>query len=115
MDASAGSRYPLADRSVALRVSDQGQVTEGLTHSPHICERLRQRPEEAGRMPVFFDCLLYFTSFGAVFTMFASLVSIGLWLLKALWSWVTVEPQPEAGKPQDLYTPNLNNLKRAGQ
>jgi hypothetical protein len=66
---------------------------------------------------LFLNCLLYFTSYGAIFVLFASVVSIVIWLLKTLWSWMIAEPETEADtsrferfRPQDL-----DYLKRAGQ
>jgi len=64
---------------------------------------------------IFFDCLLYFTSFGAIFTLFASVVSILVWLLKTLFSWATAEPESELDRLQQFRPQNLDFLKRAGQ
>ena len=60
---------------------------------------------------MFLDGLLYFTAFGAVLTMFASIVGIVIWLVKTLFAWVTAEPDREA----DMVPQNLDYLKRAGQ
>jgi hypothetical protein len=56
---------------------------------------------------LFLNCLLYFTSFGEVFALFASVISIVIWLLKTLWSWVIAEPETDTSRskrfrPQDL-------------
>ena len=64
-------------------------------------------------MQVFFDSLLYFTSFGAIFTLFASIAWIVIWLLKALWLWA-VEPETDASRSRQFHL-NLDHLKRAGQ
>jgi hypothetical protein len=66
-------------------------------------------------VPIFFDCLLYFTSFGAIFAFFASVLSIVYWLLKTLFSWATAEPETELDKAQQFRPQNLDCLKRAGQ
>lgn len=65
-------------------------------------------------MPVFFEYLLYFASFGATFTLFASVASVVIWLLRALWSWA-IEPQTDATKSMQAQLTNLDRLKRAGQ
>ena len=65
-------------------------------------------------MPVFFECLLYFVSFGAMFTLFGSVASVVIWLLKTLWSWA-IEPETDATKSTQVQLTNLNHLKRAGQ
>jgi hypothetical protein len=63
------------------------------------------------------DCLLYFTSFGATFTLFASVVSIVVWVLKTLWLWVIAEPEPEpeTSRSKRFRPQDLSYLKRAGQ
>ena len=66
-------------------------------------------------MQIFFDCLLYFTSFGAIFTLFASVVSIVFWLLKTLFSWVTAEPETGLTRSNQFRSQNLDVFKRAGQ
>ena len=66
-------------------------------------------------MQIFFDCLLYFTSFGAIFVLFASVVSIVIWALKGLVSWATAEPETELDKAKQFRPADLENLKRAGQ
>jgi hypothetical protein len=63
---------------------------------------------------VFFECLLYFVSFGGMFTLFASIVAFIIWLLKTLWLWAT-EPETDATKSTRVQLTNLNHLKRAGQ
>jgi hypothetical protein len=67
------------------------------------------------QVQIFFDCLLYFTSFGAMFALFASILSIVIWLLKTLWSWMTAEPETDVGKSKQFHSPNLDCFKRAGQ
>ena len=66
-------------------------------------------------MQIFFDCLLYFTSFGAIFTLFASVISILVWLVKSLVAWATAEPESELDRLQQFRPQNLDFLKRAGQ
>jgi hypothetical protein len=61
------------------------------------------------------DCLLYFTSFGATFTLFASVVSIVVWVLKTLWLWVIAEPEPDTSRSKRFRPQDLGYLKRAGQ
>jgi hypothetical protein len=66
-------------------------------------------------VPIFYDFLLYFTSFGEVFVLFASVFSIVAWLLKAAWSWVTAEPETYEKRSRQFQSRDLNHLKRAGQ
>ena len=65
-------------------------------------------------MQIFFDCLLYFTSFAEVFALFASVLSLAAWLLKALVVWLIAEPETSREGPQ-FRPANLDYLKRAGQ
>jgi len=60
---------------------------------------------------LFFTCLLFFTSFGAIFALFASVVSIVIWLV----SWLIAEPETEASRTTRLRPHDLAHLKRAGQ
>jgi hypothetical protein len=64
-------------------------------------------------MHLFLDGLLYFTAFGTTFALFASVVAVIVWLVKACVRWVITEPEPKASK--ELLRQNLNHLKRAGQ
>jgi hypothetical protein len=64
---------------------------------------------------LFFECLLYFTTFGAVFTLFLVIALIVIWLLKWFWSAMTDEPETEADKSRQFRPMNLDHLKRAGQ
>jgi hypothetical protein len=66
-------------------------------------------------VPFFLNCLLYFTSYGAIFVLFASVVSIVIWLLKTLWSWVIAEPETDTSKSRRFRPQDLGYLKRAGQ
>lgn len=63
-------------------------------------------------MQLFLNCLLYFTWFGAIFALFASVLLIVMWLLKTIWSRLTAEPDIRRStriRPQDL-----DYSKRAG-
>jgi hypothetical protein len=62
-----------------------------------------------------FNCLLYFTSYGAFFTLFASVVSIVIWLLKTLWSWVIAGPETGTSRSEQFRPQDLAYLKRARQ
>lgn len=66
-------------------------------------------------MQLIFNCLLYFTSYGAIFTLFASVVSIVFWLLRTLWSWVIAEPEMGTSRSNHFRPQDLAYLKRAGQ
>jgi hypothetical protein len=61
------------------------------------------------------NCLLYFTSYTAIFVLFASVVSIVIWLLKTLWLWVIAEPETDASRSTRFRPQDLSYLKRAGQ
>jgi hypothetical protein len=61
------------------------------------------------------NCLLYFTSFGAFFALFASIVSIVIWLLKTLGSWLIAKPETDTVRPTRFGPQELDYLKRAGQ
>jgi hypothetical protein len=91
--------------------SNQGGGMEGLTRGPY-CQKC---VEGARQVQIFFDILLYFTAFGAILTLFASVVTIVIWPLKTLVSWLTAEPETELEKSKRLPLPNLDHLKRAGQ
>jgi hypothetical protein len=60
-------------------------------------------------------CLLYFTSFGAIFALFASVVSIVIWLLKTLLLWLIAEPETDTTRSTRFRPQELDHLKRAGQ
>jgi hypothetical protein len=60
-------------------------------------------------------CLLYLTSFGAIFALFASAVTIVIWLLKTLCSWVIAEPETDTSRSKQVRPQDLAHLKRAGQ
>jgi hypothetical protein len=64
---------------------------------------------------LFLNCLLYFTSFGAIFALFASVVLIVIWPLKALWSWGIAEPETDTSRSKRFRPQDLAYLKRAGQ
>jgi hypothetical protein len=64
---------------------------------------------------LFLNCLLYFTSYGAIFVLFASVISIVIWLLKALLSWLIAEPETDASRSKRFRPQGLDYLKRAGQ
>jgi hypothetical protein len=64
---------------------------------------------------LFLNCLLYFTSYGAIFTLFASVISIVIWLLKTLWLWVIAEPETDPSRSKQVRPQDLGYLKRAGQ
>jgi hypothetical protein len=60
-------------------------------------------------------CLLYFTSFGAIFALFASFVSIVIWLLKTLGLWLIAEPEADTTRSTRFRPHEFDHLKRAGQ
>jgi hypothetical protein len=60
---------------------------------------------------LFFTCLLYFTSFGAIFALFTSVASIVIWLVL----WLIAEPETEASRTTQFRPHDLAHLKRAGQ
>jgi hypothetical protein len=64
---------------------------------------------------LFLNCLLYFTSYGAIFVLFASVISIVIWLLKALLSWLIAEPETDTSRSERFRPQGLDYLKRAGQ
>jgi len=64
---------------------------------------------------IVFDILLYFTTFSAILTLFASVLTLLIWPLKRLVSWLTEEPESELEKAQQMPLPNLDHFKRAGQ
>ena len=66
-------------------------------------------------LQLLYDCLLYFTSFGAVLTMFASALTIVFWSLARIVRWLTGEPQTESGVRDQMYLHHADHLKRAGQ
>ena len=66
-------------------------------------------------MQLVLTCLLYFTSFSLFFTLFASVVSIVIWLLKTLWSWLIAEPETDTRRPTRFHPHELDYLKRAGR
>ena len=66
-------------------------------------------------MQLFLNCLLYFTSFGAIFALFASVVSIVIWLLKTLGLWLNAEPEADTRRSTRFRPQELDYLKRAGQ
>jgi hypothetical protein len=71
--------------------------------------------KEARRVQLFANCLLYFTSYGVISVLFASVVSIVIWLLKALWSWTIAEPETDTSRSERFRPQDLDYLKRAGQ
>jgi uncharacterized membrane-anchored protein len=64
---------------------------------------------------LFFTCLLYFTAFGSIFALVASVVSIVFWLLKRLVLWLIAEPETDASRSTRARPRDLAYLKRAGQ
>jgi hypothetical protein len=60
-------------------------------------------------------CLLYFTSFGAIFALFASVVATVIWLFKTIGWWLIAEPEADLGGPRRFRPQELEHLKRAGQ
>jgi hypothetical protein len=64
---------------------------------------------------LFLTCLLYFTTFGSIFALFASVVSIVAWLLKTLVLWLIAEPETNASRAKQFRPEDLAYLKRAGQ
>ena len=68
-------------------------------------------------MQLFLTCLLYFTSYGAIFVLFASVVLIVIWPLKTLFSWMIAEPETEmdTSRSKRFRPQDLDYLKRAGQ
>lgn len=66
-------------------------------------------------MQLILNCLLYFTSFGEIFTLFASVIWIVVWLLKTLWSWVIAEPETDTSRSKRFHPQDLSYLRRAGQ
>ena len=66
-------------------------------------------------MQLVLTCLLYFTSFGAIFALFATVVSIVIWLLRTLWSWAIAAPEVDTSMSRRFRPGELNYLKRAGQ
>ena len=66
-------------------------------------------------MQLILNCLLYVTSFGAIFALFASVVSIVIWLLMTLWSWVIAEPETDTIRSKRFRPQDLAHLKRVGQ
>ena len=66
-------------------------------------------------MELFFTCLLYFVSFGSIFALFASVISIVFCMLKALVSWLIAEPETDASRATRFRPQDLAYLKRAGQ
>ena len=66
-------------------------------------------------MQLVLTCLLYFTSFGAIFALFATVVSIVIWLLKTLWSWAIAAPETDTSTTKRFRPGDLSYLKRAGQ
>lgn len=66
-------------------------------------------------MQLIFNCLLYFTSYGAFFTLVVSGVSIVIWLLRTLWSWLIAEPETGTSRSKQFHPQDLAYLKRAGQ
>jgi hypothetical protein len=64
---------------------------------------------------LFVNCLLYFTSYGLISVLFASVVSIVIWLLKALWSWTIAERETDTSRSERFRPQDLDYLKRAGQ
>jgi hypothetical protein len=71
--------------------------------------------KEARRVQLFVNCLLYFTSYGVISVLFASVVSIVIWLLKALWSWTIAEWETDTSRSERFRPQDLDYLKRAGQ
>jgi hypothetical protein len=61
------------------------------------------------------DCLLYFTSFGAIFVLFASVVSIAIGLLRTLQSWAIAEPDADTSTSEQFRPQALSYIKRVGQ
>ena len=66
-------------------------------------------------MQLILTCLLYFVSFGSIIVLFASVVSIVFWLLKALVLWLIAEPEPDASRSARFLPQDLSYRKRAGQ
>jgi hypothetical protein len=60
-------------------------------------------------------CLLYFTAYGAILALFASVVSIVVWLSKTLLWWLIFEPETDASRSKQFRPEDLAHLKRAGQ
>ena len=67
------------------------------------------------RMQLVLTCLLYFTSFGAIFALFTSVLWIVLWSLKTLGSWLIAEPETDTIRSTRVRRQELDYLKRAGQ
>ena len=60
-------------------------------------------------------CLLYFTSFGAIFALFGSVLSIVIWLLMTLNSRLIADPETDTIRSERFRRQELDYLKRAGQ
>ena len=59
--------------------------------------------------------LLYFTAFGWVLALFASLIGLAGWILIKLYGWLTEPPDPPKQTARRRAGWNPNHLKRAGQ
>ena len=67
-------------------------------------------------MQIIVDCLLYFTTFGAILALFISIISILAWLLKTLVILLLVGPQAKKRESNQLDFQGLaHHLRRAGQ
>jgi hypothetical protein len=65
-------------------------------------------------LEILYECLLYFTSFAALLTLFASVLATAFWLVTRLARWLTAEPEPESKEREQMHLRRAEHL-RAGQ
>jgi hypothetical protein len=65
-------------------------------------------------LEILYGGLLYFTSFAAVLTLFASAIATAFWVVTRMVHWLTADPQTEAKEREQMHVRRAEHL-RAGQ
>ena len=65
-------------------------------------------------LEILYEALLYFTSFAAVLTLFASVIATAFWVVTRMVRWLTAEPQTETEEREQMHLRRAEHL-RAGQ